>query len=218
MTSARIPRGRGDVPDKIKISLPIITEGKYDKNTLKQIFDATVITCDGFGIFKSREKQILIQRLAKDGIIVLTDSDGGGKVIRSFLSGIVPKEKVYNLYIPKIKGKERRKTAPSKEGYLGVEGMGRDELVRVFSPFINTQDKDEPSPRKRGEMITKVDFYCDKLTGADNSSAMRDALAREFGLPDGMSANALMEALNLIADREEYKSKVAKISAKESNS
>ena len=190
--------------DKIKISLPIVTEGKYDKNTLKQIFDATVITSDGFGVFKSSEKQILIRKLAKDGIIVLTDSDGGGKVIRSFLSGIVPKDKVYNLYIPKIKGKERRKSAPSKEGYLGVEGMTREELIRVFSPFIKNEENEGISPRKECEMITKVDFYRDKLTGAENSALMRDALARVLGLPDGMSANALLEAVNLLCDRSEY--------------
>ena len=190
--------------DKIKISLPIVTEGKYDKNTLKQIFDATVITSDGFGVFKSSEKQILIRKLAKDGIIVLTDSDGGGKVIRSFLSGIVPKDKVYNLYIPKIKGKERRKSAPSKEGYLGVEGMTREELIRVFSPFIKNEENEGISPRKERDMITKVDFYRDKLTGAENSALMRDALARVLGLPDGMSANALLEAVNLLCDRSEY--------------
>ena len=190
--------------DKIKISLPIVTEGKYDKNTLKQIFDATVITSDGFGVFKSSEKQILIRKLAKDGVIVLTDSDGGGKVIRSFLSGIVPKDKVYNLYIPKIKGKERRKSAPSKEGYLGVEGMTREELIRVFSPFIKNEENEGISPRKECEMITKVDFYRDKLTGAENSALMRDALARALGLPDGMSANALLEAVNLLCDRSEY--------------
>ena len=190
--------------DKIKISLPIVTEGKYDKNTLKQIFDATVITSDGFGVFKSSEKQILIRKLAKDGIIVLTDSDGGGKVIRSFLSGIVPKDKVYNLYIPKIKGKERRKSAPSKEGYLGVEGMTREELIRVFSPFIKNEENEGISPRKERDMITKVDFYRDKLTGSENSALMRDALARVLGLPDGMSANALLEAVNLLCDRSEY--------------
>lgn len=192
------------MPDKIKICLPIVTEGKYDKNTLKQIFDATVITSDGFGVFKSNEKKILIRKLAHNGIIVLTDSDGGGKIIRSFLSGIVPKDKVYNLYIPKIKGKERRKSAPSKEGYLGVEGMTREELIRVFAPFINNEALEGKISRKERDMITKVDFYRDKLTGAENSTLMRDALARVLGLPDGMNANALLEAVNLLCDRDEY--------------
>ena len=191
--------------ERIKISLPIVVEGKYDKSTLLSIFDTTVITLGGFGVFNSREKQALIRRIASGGIILLTDSDGAGKVIRSFLNGIIPKDKIYNLYIPKIQGKEKRKTAPSKEGLLGVEGMGREELVRVLSPFILENDSCGQEQRKSGELITKVDFYMDKLTGADNSAAKRDLLSKHFGLPDGMSVNALLEALNIITDREEYK-------------
>ena len=191
--------------ERIKISLPIVVEGKYDKSTLLSIFDTTVVTLGGFGVFNSREKQALIRRIASGGIIVLTDSDGAGKVIRSFLNGIIPKDKIYNLYIPKIQGKEKRKTAPSKEGLLGVEGMGREELVRVLSPFIVENDSCGLTRKNDAELITKVDFYMDKLTGADNSAARRDELAKHFGLPDGMSANALLEALNIITDREEYK-------------
>lgn len=191
--------------ERIRISLPIVVEGKYDKSTLLSIFDTTVVTLGGFGIFNSGEKQALLRRIASGGIIVLTDSDGAGKVIRSFLNGIIPKDKIYNLYIPKIRGKEKRKTSPSKEGLLGVEGMGREELVRVLSPFIIENDTNEYEQRKDKELITKVDFYMDKLTGAENSSDKRDKLAGHFGLPDGMSANALLEALNIIIDREEYK-------------
>ncbi len=191
--------------ERIKISLPIIVEGKYDKSTVLSMFDTTVITLGGFGVFNSKEKQALIRRVASGGIIVLTDSDGAGKVIRSFLNGIIPKDKIYNLYIPKIQGKEKRKTSPSKEGLLGVEGMGREELMRVLSPFIIDNDSGEQSRKIGAELITKVDFYMDKLTGAENSVAKRDELAKHFGLPDGMSANALLEALNIITDREEYK-------------
>ena len=191
--------------ERIRISLPIVVEGKYDKSTLLSIFDTTVVTLGGFGIFNSGEKQALLRRIASGGIIVLTDSDGAGKVIRSFLNGIIPKDKIYNLYIPKIRGKEKRKTSPSKEGLLGVEGMGREELVRVLSPFIIENDTNEYEQRKDKKLITKVDFYMDKLTGAENSSDKRDKLAGHFGLPDGMSANALLEALNIIIDREEYK-------------
>jgi ribonuclease M5 len=194
--------------EKIKIKIPIVVEGKYDKNTLLQIFDATVITLGGFGIFNSKEKQCLLRKLSRDGIILLTDSDGAGGVIRSFLKGIIPKEKVYNLYIPKIEGKEKRKTTASKEGLLGVEGMSREELIRVFAPFIDGEAKNLNEASKPREMITKVDFYMDKLTGFNNSSAMRDKLALHFGLPDGMSANALIEALNIITDRENYKDAV----------
>lgn len=197
--------------DRIKISLPIIVEGKYDKSTLLSIFDTTVVTLGGFGIFNSKEKQALIKKLALSGIIVLTDSDGAGKQIRSFLNGIVPKDKIYNLYIPKIEGKERRKSSPSKEGYLGVEGMSREELVRILSPFIlNNRDNDERFAKAR-ENITKVDFYRDKLTGFDNSSLRRDELARLFDLPSGMTPNALLDALNIIVTREEYAEAVKKL-------
>lgn len=190
--------------ERIKISLPIAVEGKYDKSTLLSIFDTTVITLGGFAVFNSKEKQLLLRRIAKDGIIVLTDSDGAGKVIRSFLNGIIPKEKIYNLYIPKVAGKEKRKSAPSKEGLLGVEGMGREELVRVLSPFAAENDSGGTVARNSAEMITKVDFYKDKLTGADNSAARRDKLALHFQLPTGMTPNALLEALNIITDKEGY--------------
>lgn len=199
--------------NKIKISLPIIVEGKYDKNTLLQIFDATVITLGGFGVFNSKEKQCLLRKISENGIILLTDSDGAGGVIRSFIKGIIPKEKIYNLYIPKIEGKEKRKTKASKEGLLGVEGMGREALLKIFEPFIGDDGMAYVCARNSGEMITKGDFYIDKLTGADNSSALRDKLALYFGLPDGMSANALLEALNILTDKEGYKRAVDEINA-----
>ena len=197
--------------ERIKVSLPIIVEGKYDKSTLLSIFDATVVTLGGFAIFNSKEKQALIRKIAVGGIIVLTDSDGAGKVIRSFLNGIIPKDKIYNLYIPKIEGKEKRKSAPSKEGFLGVEGMDREELVRILNPFIASKEKGTIITTKPEEMITKVDFYRDKLTGADNSSARRDELAKHFGLPSGMTANALLEALNIITTAEEYRAVAEKL-------
>ena len=197
--------------ERIKVSLPIIVEGKYDKSTLLSIFDTTVVTLGGFGVFNSKEKQALIRKIACGGIIVLTDSDGAGKLIRSFLNGIIPKGKIYNLYIPKVVGKEKRKTAPSKEGLLGVEGMNREELIRVLSPFIINNDGDTEFASKPKEMITKVDFYRDKLTGADNSALRRDELARCFDLPSGMSANALLEALNIVATVEQYRKKFTNI-------
>lgn len=197
--------------DRIKISLPIIVEGKYDKSTLLSIFDTPVVTLGGFGVFNSKQKQQLIRKLAVNGIIVLTDSDGAGKLIRSFLNGIIPKDKIFNLYIPKILGKEKRKTAPSKEGLLGVEGMSRDELIRVLSPFIVSDDKGAVRVSEERVLITKVDFYRDKLTGGENSSERRDKLAAHFNLPDGMSANALIEALNIIATHEEYEAAVREI-------
>ena len=194
--------------ERKKISLPIVVEGKYDKSTILSMFDTTVITLGGFAVFNSKEKQALVRKVAKDGIIVLTDSDGAGKMIRSFLNGIIPKDKIYNLYIPKVAGKEKRKTAPSKEGLLGVEGMGREELTRVLTPFIVDECVDHKNTTINKEMITKVDFYMDKFTGADNSAARRDELAKRFDLPSGMSANALLEALNIITDKEGYRAAV----------
>ena len=190
--------------ERIKISLPIAVEGRYDKSTLLSIFDTTVITLGGFAVFNSKEKQMLLRRVAKDGIIVLTDSDGAGKLIRSFLNGIIPKDKIYNLYIPKIEGKEKRKPSPSKEGLLGVEGVGRETLIKVLSPFIDEKGTSQSITDSSRVMITKVDFYKDKLTGFDNSSVRRDRLALYFELPTGMTPNALLEALNVIAGKEEY--------------
>ena len=199
--------------ERIKIRLPIVVEGKYDKSTILSIFDTTVVTLGGFGIFNSKEKQALIRKIAKDGIIVLTDSDGAGKMIRSFLNGIIPKDKIYNLYIPKIEGKEKRKSAPSKEGFLGVEGIGREELVRILSPFAMENTDGGQRSVKDAEMITKVDFYMDKLTGAENSSQLRDALALHFSLPTGMTPNALLEALNIITDKEGYRAAIDELKA-----
>ena len=192
--------------EKVKITLPIIVEGRYDKSALSGFVDATIITTGGFSIFNNREKQALIRRIAANGIILLTDSDGGGKQIRSFLQSALPKDKIHNLYIPKIKGKERRKDHASKEGYLGVEGMEKDELIRVFTPFIG-----EGKKQKSDKMITKVDFYMDKLTGFENSSLLREQLCRLTELPTDLTPNALLEAMNLLYGYEGYKELIEKI-------
>ena len=122
--------------EKIKIDLPIIVEGRYDKSALMGYLDAKIITTGGFSIFNDKEKQALIRRIGENGIILLTDSDGGGKQIRKFLQGIIPKEKIHNLYIPKIEGKEKRKSKASKEGTLGVEGMDKDTILRLKKDFV----------------------------------------------------------------------------------
>lgn len=192
--------------EKIKISLPIIVEGRYDKSALSGFLEATIITTDGFAVFNNKEKQALIRRIAEGGIIVLTDSDGGGKQIRSFLCGILPKEKIHNLYIPKIQGKEKRKNAPSKEGTLGVEGMDKDTILQVLSPFIS-----DKIGQKQGKMITKVDFFADKLTGFPNSSELRKRLCALANLPDDMTSNALLEAMNLLYGYDGYKELVDKL-------
>lgn len=191
--------------DKKKISLPIIVEGRYDKATLSSIFDCRVFTTDGFGIFRSEEKTAVLRKISRDGVIILADSDGGGSQIRRFLNSILPKDKVYNLYIPKIEGKERRKTKPSKAGTLGVEGMPREVLEKVLAPFILDGGRAE---KNEGEMLTTVDIYSDGLTGSPDSQSKRDVLSHHFDLPSGMSAKALLAALNIIATKEEYRGAV----------
>ena len=185
--------------DKIKISLPIIVEGRYDKSALSGFIDATIITTGGFSIFNDKEKQTLIRRIAKNGIIVLTDSDGGGKQIRKFLAGILPPDKIHNLYIPKIEGKESRKRHASKEGTLGVEGMDKDVIIRLLTPFI-----DGANSEKNSKMITKVDFFSYHLTGCPNASENRAILCRECNLPEDMTPNALLEAMNLLYGYDEF--------------
>ena len=184
--------------EKKKISLPIIVEGKYDKATLAGSFDCTVISVGGFGIFNSKEKQALLRRLCASGGIILTDSDGGGVQIRSFLSGILPKDRIYHAYIPKVEGKERRKEKAGKAGLLGVEGMSRETLERVLAPFIDEGGRAEFSGKKDGKMLTKVDFFEHGLTGTAGSTERRDRLSAMAGLPTGMTPNALLEAMNLL--------------------
>lgn len=191
--------------ERIKINLPIIVEGKYDKCTLSSIFDATIISTNGFGVFNSKEKRALIRRLGERGIIILTDSDGGGKQIRSYLSGILPKDKIFHLYIPEIEGKERRKKSASKAGLLGVEGMTRDVLESVLSPFISHGACEENSVFPSSKMLTKLDFFNDGLSGGNDSSKKRAELAKALGFPSDMSANALIEAINLTVGYEGYK-------------
>ena len=193
--------------EKRKLKYPVIVEGKYDKNTLSQLFDGVILSVGGFSVFNSKEKQSLLRKMARDGIVILTDSDGGGRQIRSFLSGILPADKIHNAFVPKIEGKEKRKKTPSKSGLLGVEGMDKELLYNLFLPYSNSE-------RKRADLggITKNDFYFDGLSGGDDSKSKRAMLAKELSLPDDMSANALLEALNLLISKEEYRSLLSKIS------
>ena len=192
--------------NKLKINLPIIVEGRYDKITLSSIFDAKIIELSGFGIFNSKEKQALIRALGKrGGVILLTDSDGGGVQIRSFLSGILKKDEVFHLYIPQIEGKERRKKSPSKSGFLGVEGMSREVLENLFEPFIDRGACEENAQKPSKKGVTKADFYRDGLSGGEKSSEYRRRLAERLSLPRDMSANALIDAINLLYSYDDYK-------------
>ena len=197
---------------KPKISLPIIVEGRYDKSTLSSIFDAKIISISGFGIFNSKEKQALIRKLAEaGGIILLTDSDAGGRQIRSFLSGLLDREQIHHVYIPQIEGKEKRKTKPSKSNLLGVEGMPREILEKVLAPFVSGGACDEKDATTEKKTVTKLDFFNDSLSGGSLSKERRARLAEILDLPSDMSANALIEAINLIYGYEEYKKALSKI-------
>ena len=186
---------------KLNIPYPIIVEGKYDKQRVLEVCDATFIATDGFGIFKKSEKLALLRRLSeKTPLIILTDSDGAGKVIRSHISSAVPADKLIQLYIPQIRGKERRKSEPSAEGTLGVEGMERSFLRELLLPF---EDRDV-AKRISENPLSKLDFFEDGLSGGENSAERRDVLAVRLGLPKGMSANALLAALKILLTYEEY--------------
>ena len=198
--------------EKLKIAYPILVEGRYDKIKLDSVLEATVITTDGFRVFNHGEKLALVRALAKKTpIIVLTDSDGAGKLIRSHVTSALPKDRLIQLYIPKIQGKEKRKDAPSAEGTLGVEGMDADLLRRLFAPYV--VGADGSAPPIRDNKLSKVDFYLDGLSGGEGSAARRDALAKHFGLPDGMTANALLSALRLLCSYEEYCAAVGRSTA-----
>ena len=181
----------------------IVVEGRYDKNALKQAVEATVVETGGFGVFKDGEKLALLRRLAAErGLILLTDSDGAGFVIRNFLKGAIPPDRLKQAYIPDIRGKERRKAAPGKEGKLGVEGMSPAILLRALERAGATFE-DGPAAGDRAP-ITKGDFYALGLTGGRDSAARRAALLKALELPERMTANALLEAVNLLYAREEF--------------
>lgn len=187
--------------EKLNIPYPIIVEGKYDRLRLLSVCNAEILTTDGFGIFKKQEKLSLIRQLsARTPIIVLTDSDGAGKVIRSHLTSAIPKDRLIQLYIPRIKGTEKRKDTPSAEGTLGVEGMERDLLFDLLSPFEDT----ERVLASAQNPLSKADLYADGLSGKPDSAARRDELAKKLGLPPAMTANALLAALKILISYDEY--------------
>ncbi len=192
-----------------RIRETIIVEGRYDVNTIKQCVDAHVIETSGFGIFNDKEKRRLIERLAeKNGIIVFTDSDGAGFVIRNHLQGVVREGTVKHAYIPEIVGKERRKASASKAGLLGVEGMSREIIIEALRQAGATF---EDEPKKCSAGITKQDMYAAGLSGGVNSAEKREKLADVLGLPRLMSANAFLSAINMIFTRDEFEEAVNKI-------
>ncbi len=195
--------------EKLKISYPVIVEGKYDKIRLDSVMEGQILTTDGFRLFSHGEKLALVRRLSeKSRVIVLTDSDGAGKLIRSKITSAIPKERLIQLYIPKIEGKERRKEKASAEGTLGVEGMENELLYRLLSPYAEGGEKSESPEETRAAYfenpLSKTDFYIDGLTGGEDSAKKRDEFAVRLGLPTGMTANALLSATKLLLTYEEY--------------
>ena len=187
--------------ERLVIPYPIIVEGKYDKIKLSSVVEGQIISTGGFGVFKNTELASLLQRLSQRSmIIVLTDSDGGGKVIRSHISGLIPKDRLIQLYIPQIKGKERRKQAPGAQGLLGVEGMDTELLYELLAPYA----KGDAAQRYHENPLSKTDFFLDGLSGGADSKARRAEIALSCGLPADMTANALLDALRLLLSYDEY--------------
>ena len=186
----------------IRIKEAIVVEGRYDKNTLSQVVDAVILETSGFGVFKDGEKLTLLRRLAeKQGLIVLTDSDGAGFVIRNYIKGAVPPHQVKHAYIPDVYGKERRKRTPGKEGKLGVEGMSPEVLLQALLQAGATVDGEETAP-PRGE-LNPSDLFALGLTGRPDSAQRRAELLKKLNLPQHMNAKALLTVLNALYTRNE---------------
>ena len=183
----------------IKVREAIVVEGRYDKNTLSQIVDAPILETSGFGIMKDKAQLALLRKVAESrGLIVFTDSDGAGFVIRNFLKSAIPPEQLKHAYIPDVFGKERRKSAAGKEGKIGVEGMPPQVIVDALRNAGATIEG-ESAKRTVGN-ITKQDMMELGLSGGADSASKRLALLRKLGLPEHMSSNALLQALNLLTD------------------
>ena len=187
---------------KPRIKEVIVVEGRYDKNTLSQVVDAAIVDVGGFGVFNDAEKLSLLRKLAEArGLVIFTDPDGAGFVIRNHLKGALPKEKVKHAYVPDVYGKEKRKKKGGKEGKLGVEGMKPDVLLDALRRAGATFEGAEA--QNRGEPITKADMMDAGLIG-EGSAAARTALVKELSLPEHLSTNALLEVLNLLLTRAEF--------------
>ena len=185
----------------LKIREAIVVEGRYDKNTLSQIVDAPILETSGFGIFKDKEQMSLLRRIAeRRGLIVFTDSDGAGFVIRNHIKSAIPGKYLKHAYIPDVYGKEKRKSTPGKEGKLGVEGLSPEILLDSLRRAGATIEG-ENSPGNKG--ITKQDLMARGLSGGANASEKRLALLKKLGLPQRMSANAMLQAPNLLCSLEE---------------
>lgn len=186
-----------------RIKEVIVVEGRYDKNTLSQVVDAVILETSGFGIFNDREKRSLLRTMAeKRGLIVLTDSDGAGFMIRNHIRGLVDPQLVKHAYIPDVYGKERRKATPSREGKLGVEGMRPEILLEALRRAGATFD-DQPA-EELSQRITKADLYAAGLSGREGSAQRRRELLKRLNLPERMSSDAMLDVLNALMSREAF--------------
>ena len=193
----------------VKIREAIVVEGRYDKNTLAQIVDAPILETAGFGIFKNKEQMDLLRRVAKErGLIVFTDSDGAGFVIRNRIKSAIPASQLKHAYIPDIYGKEKRKSAPGKEGKLGVEGM-RPEVILEALRRAGATFEEEPVQSVPPREITKQDLMELGLSGGPDASERRKKLLKACRFPEHMSANAMLQALNLLYTLEEVQDLVS---------
>lgn len=192
----------------IKLKQAVLVEGKYDKIKLSSIIDATIIVSNGFGIFKNKEKIELLRRLAKkDGLLILTDSDGAGFAIRGYVKGCIQEGKVYQAYIPEILGKEKRKVQPSKEGTLGVEGMKEEVLLQALEKcgVLKEQRQDN------GPQVTMADLYADGFCGREDSAHCRALLLQKLDLPGKLSTKELIRVINTMFSYQEYRKVVEEL-------
>ena len=195
----------------LKIKEAIVVEGRYDKNKLAQLVDTVILETSGFGIFKDKEQLALLRRIGeKRGLILLTDSDGAGFVIRNHLKGALPPDQVKHAYIPDCYGKERRKRTPGKEGKLGVEGMEPEVLLqalrRAGATILDQEETGEPPAP-----LTKADLFACGLSGGEGSREKRQALLKKLGLPAHLSPNAMLPVLSALYDRESLLEEMKKL-------
>ena len=199
--------------ERLKISQVVVVEGKYDKISLENIIDAYIIETNGFGIVKNTQMQNLLKKLAAEvGVVILTDSDRAGFFIRNTVAKDLPKDKVINVYIPEIYGKEKRKATGSKEGKLGVEGMSREAILSALKRAgVCRGDKKEP-------YLTKADLYTDGLSGRPDSKRLREDFFSHHELPRGITTNSLLSFINAAISRQEYEETIKKIKKNLENS
>lgn len=192
--------------EKLYLKYPLLVEGKYDKLHLSNLVASPIITSNGFALFNSEQKKTLVKKLIENSpILVLTDSDKAGNFIRGRLKGLFPVDKLINVYAPQVKGKERRKNAPSKDGLLGVEGLEAKTLYELLLPFTQNGRSDKTPP------VLPKDLYNDGFSGGSDSKERRDRLAAVYGLPAGLSTKALLEAINLLGTKQAYEEAKQKI-------